>query len=146
VGFIADLLPDDLSFPFKRERACTELLLAELALHAFVVEQGRLPTAWEEVVASGSAALGVDPLDPAGGPLRFVLKNNKPVLYSVGPNGSDDDGIPPSDGEFYWDQPEGDLRLDVIWAADVAQAALAAGAPASLDLEPESAEVGANAE
>jgi hypothetical protein len=146
VGFIADLLPDDLSFPFKRERACTELLLAELALHAFVVEQGRLPTAWEEVVASGSAALGVDSLDPAGGPLRFVLKNNKPVLYSVGPNGSDDDGIPPSDGEFYWDQPEGDLRLDVIWAADVAQAALAAGAPASLDLEPESAEVGANAE
>jgi hypothetical protein len=129
---------DEYAAPFKREQAFTDLLVAELALRVFAVEQQRTPEAWDEVVAAGGPALAADPFDPAGGTLRFITTDAGPVVYSVGRNGIDDSGHSLNSNDPNWDPEEGDLRLDMMWAAEPGQGAAAAataGPTASPDAE-----------
>jgi hypothetical protein len=106
------ILSEDHSVPFKAVDAYVELLVAELSLRAFTVEQGRVPAGWDEVVAAGGAALGVDPFDPGGGTLRYLIADGKPVIYSLGQNRLDDGGDAISISDPGWDPEVGDLRLD----------------------------------
>jgi hypothetical protein len=84
-------------------------ILLEMALVAVAAEQhrlstGRHPANWDEIVPRWLAAIPVDPW--TGGPLRYVLdEEGRPVIYSVGGNGTDEGGTP---GES-WDED------DFVW-------------------------------
>jgi hypothetical protein len=59
-----------------------------LAMHAFKAREGRWPASLEELKLD--QALLMDPF--SGEPLRYVLREGEPVLYSVGDDGTDDGG------------------------------------------------------
>lgn len=85
---LADLTLD---YPWSREGTLTELGLLEVALavrmHYF--EHGQYPARLAEVPGGWLPSL---PVDLWGQPIAYRLKEGKPVVYSLGPDGRDDSG------------------------------------------------------
>jgi len=72
------------------------LLLVALLLHAFRLEHGRYPTALTELAPAYLKRLPDDPFAPQG-TFHYLLTGSDYVLYSVGPDGKDDEGTPIDD-------------------------------------------------
>jgi hypothetical protein len=88
-----------------------QLLITELALQAYRLERGHHPERLESLVPDYIESMPVDPF--AGQPLRYRLgEDGQYVLYSVGPDGSDDDGQRVPYEEMIHGQ--GDFFLDAI--------------------------------
>lgn len=98
-----------------RRRAALELLKLELAIREFVVEHDRLPAALEDLVPKWIDKIPVDPFDPTGGALRYHVRDDGYMLYSVGENNVDDGGVVMEDDESWNAVDEGDYRLDAAF-------------------------------
>jgi hypothetical protein len=71
------------------------LLAASLGLRAYRLTRGSLPGSLDDLVRAGLLrAAPHDPFDPKGGRLRYAVVLGRPVIYSVGPDGKDDGGVP----------------------------------------------------
>lgn len=68
------------------------LAAVRLALRLFELEQKRPARALGELVPDYLPAVPIDPLDPNGGPIRALLGDPVPRIYSLGNNGIDDGG------------------------------------------------------
>jgi hypothetical protein len=86
----------------------TRMLMAELAIHLFQRENGRLPESLEELVPSYVEHVPKDPF--ADAPLKYVIQESTYLLYSVGPDGIDDGGRRINPREL-----SGDYPLDMIF-------------------------------
>jgi len=76
-----------------RAEAGQKTLVLQLALHAYKLEHGRFPAKLDLLVRSYLKQI---PADPYGGgePLRYRTERDTYVLYSIGPDGHDDNGKP----------------------------------------------------
>lgn len=72
------------------------LLLVTLALHAFQLEHGHYPAALTELAPAYLKSLPQDPFGKQG-TFQYHLQGRQYVLYSVGPDGKDDGGVPIDD-------------------------------------------------
>jgi hypothetical protein len=73
-----------------RNKAFHEATMAALALEEFREQQGHYPATLGELVPR---YLPAEPLDyTTGSPLRYKLKDKKPLLYGLGMDGKDDGG------------------------------------------------------
>jgi hypothetical protein len=99
---------------FRRE-AITRLLILDLAIQAYGLEHGSPPERLEQLIPEFLATLPIDPFDPEGGSFRYVRADREPNVYSVGPDGDDDNGGPIIQGKWGWVHPDndGDFRLDI---------------------------------
>ncbi len=82
------------------------LLRTEIALRAYSLEKGKLPRTLSKLVGTYLSQLPVDPYSRE--PLVYYRRRDKKyVLYSVGPNGRDDGGLPHSGeaGDVYLMEP-----------------------------------------
>ena len=70
-------------FNFERDIVSDRLLSAALQLHAAKLESGQYPATFDA---------GVDPFSPTLAPLTYKRAGDAYVLYSVGPDGKDNDG------------------------------------------------------
>ncbi len=105
--------------PFLREQAEMRLLIAELALQAYLLEHDQLPARLAELVPEYLPEVPVDPLSQDSSPLNYRRTDDGYLLYSVGENGIDDGGAAPQVDEDGWaDTNTGDLRLDIAFALD----------------------------
>ena len=93
------------------------LLLTALALQAYKAEHGDYPPALTNLLPSYLAKLPDDPFARAGC-LRYAVRGEKYLLYSIGPDGVDDGGRPVDEkwafeGSKYFplcaDTPRGDI-------------------------------------
>lgn len=75
------------------------LLLVTLSLHTFHLEHGHYPNALAELAPSVLKKLPDDPF-AARGTFKYKLQSRGYVLYSVGPDGKDDDGTPINDAKY----------------------------------------------
>ena len=96
--------------PWSLDRAATDLALLEvgLAVRAHRLERGRFPLRLKEI---DRRLLPGVPADTAGNTIRYRLKEGQPVVYSVGPDGSDDDGLPIN---LLGQAPRPGMRGDVV--------------------------------
>jgi hypothetical protein len=95
------------------ELARIRLLMAELAICRFRQSHGRLPANIVELASEALPEMPVDPFSSTNERLRFNRTSDGYVLYSVGRNGIDEEGMPPDDGISAGWSESGDLRLDV---------------------------------
>jgi hypothetical protein len=65
-----------------------------LASRLFEADHDRIPESLEELVPEYLPRLPTDPFDPNGGPLRYRVDAGVPIVWSVGPNGTDEGGRP----------------------------------------------------
>mgnify|MGYP003889327817 CR=1 FL=1 len=72
-------------------------LMTVLALHAFHLKQGRYPATLNELVPEYLQRVPVDPFDD-GAPLHYRRRDDKYALWSIGPDGVDNGGVPIDDG------------------------------------------------
>lgn len=100
-----------------RVRTETSLLIAELAVQGFQLERGVLPDQLEQLLPEFLSELPVDPFDPNGRPLRYLRTGTEHVLCSIGGDGDDDRGRPPTrdKGGGWAPKSDGDLRLDFLF-------------------------------
>lgn len=77
-----------------RSVAALRLLMAELAIRGFSARHGKPPAALEDLVPSWLPAVPLDPFSQR--PLVYRVTTNSFVIYSVGPDGKDDSGKPPT--------------------------------------------------
>jgi hypothetical protein len=97
---------------FKHAQALTALHLreAELAARAYLLEKKQLPAELQALVPDYLTEL---PSDPFGeGPLRARLAQGKLVIYSIGPDITDDGGKP-LDTQFPEPSSKGDISVAV---------------------------------
>ncbi len=90
----------EMSFEKKHARSTASLRLVttELALQLYRREQGQPPAALVDLVSA--KVLPAVPLDPfSQQPLVYRTMTNSWLLYSVGPDGKDDGGVPLKRGE-----------------------------------------------
>jgi hypothetical protein len=98
----------------NRTQTVSRLLTVGLAIRAYRVKHEEIPHSLSDLVPDYLEKIPIDPFDPAGGPLRFVRRDETYIIYSVGDDGVDNGGTAkelgryPSHGE--------DLRLDVYMA------------------------------
>ncbi|MBA4104414.1 MAG: hypothetical protein C0485_01560 [Pirellula sp.] len=132
----------DANAGFERARllelAKCRLLMAELTLQAFQQRHGRLPETTQELLAESPSALPIDPFSPTSEAVRFKRAGSGYVLYSLGRDGVDNDGEPPTDDMSAALSEPGDLRLDVEFKP---QSQLPATANAAGEAESEAAAV-----
>jgi hypothetical protein len=77
------------------DTAQNEILAVALAAHAYRLERGRpAPSIGALVDARVLRRVPTDPFDPLHKPIRYSLTPIEPVIYSVGPDGRDDTGVP----------------------------------------------------
>jgi len=91
------LYPVFISLAFKdaSDRCADGLLRKTLAVRAYRLEKGRLPRGLQEVVQAGYIeAVPRDPFLGDGSVLRYRIAPKGPVIYSVGPDGVDNGGVP----------------------------------------------------
>lgn len=114
----------DLAFPsFARTFSSTERVLAQVdaTVIAFAIERwrrehGRYPESLDALVPVYLPAVPPDRVD--GEPVRYLLKEGKPVIYSVGSDGDDDGGRPPVNGQGEERQEWGTLWSDRVIDGD----------------------------
>lgn len=70
---------------------------AVIAVERFRREKGRLPEKLEELVPKFLPQVPIDPFD--GQPLRYVVRNDEYIIYSVGKDGADNGGQGDEAGE-----------------------------------------------
>jgi hypothetical protein len=76
-----------------------DVTLTAIALEVFRRRHGRWPETLAELTPSMLPALPIDRFD--GLPLRYVMKDGKPMLYSVGTDREDAGGVQPQAGLTY---------------------------------------------
>jgi hypothetical protein len=81
-------------FSDTRNETGNALLQIAIALRAYRVERGAFPKGLTELVPKYMRAIPEDPFDEHLSPLRYLVKGMRYVLYSVGPDGADDSGLP----------------------------------------------------
>ncbi|MCW3054955.1 MAG: hypothetical protein JWN14_4125 [Chthonomonadales bacterium] len=72
------------------------MLLIALELHAYRLEHGRYPASLAELVPTYLSKIPEDPFALKGS-FVYRLQGEKYLLYSIGPDGTDNDGIPIDD-------------------------------------------------
>jgi hypothetical protein len=77
----------------EADDACADV---GVAMTRYRFDHGKLPTRLGELVPEYLEAVPLDPFD--GQPLRLVMKENRAVIYSVGPSMKDDGGAERTDG------------------------------------------------
>jgi hypothetical protein len=95
----------------RRARSLLRSASSAVAAERFRLERGRWPESLEELVPAYLRAVPLDPFD--GRPLRFRRLADGVVVYSVGPDGTDDGGevlndpqtpgLPKDSGTRLWD-------------------------------------------
>ena len=88
-----------------------------VALARFRLAHGDWPAALDELVPAFLDALPADRI--TGGPLRYAVRGDRPVVWSLGADRDDDGGVPAADGSeaaaFWGDRaaspPDGDWLL-----------------------------------
>jgi hypothetical protein len=93
-----------------RDEAATRLLQTDLAIRAFRLEHGRYPDHADELVPEYLRQFPIDPY--CDKPLVYRREGEEYLLYSVGPNGVDDDGQRVSWEQFI--EGEGDVFLATL--------------------------------
>jgi len=77
-----------------RSEAERGAMMCLVALRRWELAGPGKPTDLKEVVkAAGMEKVPIDPFRADGGPLRMVVLDEAPVVYSIGLDGVDDDGI-----------------------------------------------------
>lgn len=104
-------------FRFTQVETRTVLLTTTLALQAYSLDHHRYPSTLQELVPSYLPALAADPF-ALSGPLHYRPNGSSYLLYSVGPDGKDDGGIPckPANGAHrnnYDADDKGDIVVGV---------------------------------
>jgi len=84
-------------FLYTMHIAQNALLTVSLALHAYQLDHGNYPATLTALVPGYLKTIPDDPF-ALKGLLRYRLKGQHYVLYSVGPDGKDDGGVPSKDG------------------------------------------------
>jgi hypothetical protein len=104
-------------------RVQSQLLLAELAIHAYKLEKHQLPANLQDLVTAGYLkSVPVDTFGPSfTTPLSYKrLSENNYLLYSYGPDGKDNHGLayqgksPRSWGYAIYAKNEGNNNLDMV--------------------------------
>jgi hypothetical protein len=72
----------------QQRRTVMRMLITRLAMRAFELKRGRLPRALAELAPEFLPAVPTDPF-ASGQPLNYVVAD-RPIVYSVGRNGTDD--------------------------------------------------------
>lgn len=86
---------------FEKERQIQDGALVALALELWHRRHGEWPAKLDELVPDLLPAVPPDRVD--GQPLRYVIRDGRPILYSVGRNGLDDGGV--STEQPSWAEP-----------------------------------------
>jgi len=94
---------------FDADRADNDLLVAELGLQAYRVNYGEYPDHLNRISPIFLKALPSDPF-ANGAPVRYIKTGSSYILYSVGPDGSDDNGAPIDDPSLSTHDVTGRLR------------------------------------
>jgi hypothetical protein len=81
-----------------RSVAALRLVMTELALRGYQAKNGKLPMALAELVPAWLPAVPLDPF--SNRPLVYRVTTNSFLIYSVGPDGKDDQGTPIKRGEM----------------------------------------------
>ena len=103
------------------------LLEVTLALRAYQLAHGRYPAQLSALVPGYLHAVPDDPF-ALSGPLRYTLHGQQCVLYSVGPDGKDDGGVPSADGQGTpWKPLPGGGRVNQPWLTDKSTGDIVAG-------------------
>jgi hypothetical protein len=104
----------------RREQTVNRLLQVEMALRAYRSEHDKLPAKLENLVPDYLAHLPDDPFALTSQPLHYSVSNSKVKLWSVGPDGKDDDGTPVPKNEFGGNElnGNGDVILEKYFARD----------------------------
>jgi hypothetical protein len=90
-----------------REQAYLGSAKCLIALRRWQLTHNAPPTDLAEVCrAAKISGVPVDPFSGSGSPLKLVMIDGEPVVYSVGPDGVDDGGLKDSN---MGRNPEGDL-------------------------------------
>ena len=89
----------------KQHAVVESLLQTHLALHAYRIDNGQLPKKLDALVPDYLAGVPRDGF--SGNPILYRPKEKGYLLYSVGPDGVDDEGVEMTDGQ------SGDLLLEV---------------------------------
>ena len=90
-GFILSSV-DRVVFQHFRALAESRMAAIALAIRLYEVDHGRRPEALVELVPEYLPAVPADPLAANGRPIGYLPHAPKPLLYSVGKNGTDDEG------------------------------------------------------
>jgi hypothetical protein len=80
-----------------RSVAALRLVMTELAVRGYEAKNGKPPTALAELVPAWLPAVPLDPF--SNRPMVYRVTTNSFLLYSVGPDGKDDQGTPGKRGE-----------------------------------------------
>jgi hypothetical protein len=67
-----------------------QLAATAIAVQRYRQKHGKLPESLKQLVPESLGEVPADPFD--GKPLRYVVRGEEAVLYSVGPNRRDDGG------------------------------------------------------
>jgi beta-lactamase regulating signal transducer with metallopeptidase domain/tetratricopeptide (TPR) repeat protein len=107
--------PGNLTLRVRDQHARLESAVQTIRFWA--MNNNRLPASWEEVIATeGEFAPPVDLFSKDGQPVRYILSENRGVVYSVGPDGDDDGGLRIPNGRYSaTNPPDGDLVQAVEW-------------------------------
>lgn len=80
-------------FTIVKSEVLNDLLLLSLALRAYQAKHGQPPRALSALVPRYLKALPEDPFAPDG-KFRYRVEKGRPLLYSIGPDATDDGGCP----------------------------------------------------
>jgi hypothetical protein len=117
----------------SRSTATRRLLMLELALRQYQLENGARPDRLESLVPDYVSHIPIDPYDAQHRPLRYVPTVGGFLLYSVGYDGDDDGGRPsPRDSGLLED---GDIRLDSWFAPEEQEPEPATNDPADTSID-----------
>lgn len=89
-------------------------LLVTLAMHRYWQDRGEWPRGLGELLPNYLAAIPADPV--TGTPLLFAIRDNSPVVYSVGADGDDDGGVWPTveDKSWQWNKDAAEPETPVM--------------------------------
>ena len=91
-----------------------DAVLLALAIHRFKRSEGEWPTKLDQLTGDWIDRTPIDRLN--GKPLHFVIKDDAPVIYSLGHDGDDDGGVN-TDSDAPWLDREGDGDW-VLWPSN----------------------------
>ncbi len=120
--------PKEHPFAYRTFQATIRLLICELAVAQFHQTENRWPTSLNELVPKYLARVPLDPFASEQDQLKYKTNAIGYLLYSVGRNGVDDDGVSPVQDENANDVAEtGDLRLDTHFKRDTSSGVQSVG-------------------